>query len=486
MPLVEHEPDRLRAVEFVPFRAAIAAGVASLMSCHVLVPAFDETRPGTLSPAIVQGLMRDELGFDGLIFTDDMEMKAIAARMPVPDACVAAVAAGCDAVLVCSGNHDLQAATIEALIRAVENGELSYARVEQALARQRRAKERFLVPATEALGPDWAAAGDRGASGRGRPDGALRMSGALARPPALRHGDVVALVAPASPFDAEEFDAGVAELTTLGFNPEWHHDLFARLRYVAGPAATRAGDFLRAWQDPRVSALFAVRGGYGSAQIVLSLDPGTIRATPKALVGYSDLTTLLTWLVGHCGVVAFHGPTVAGRLGRGPDAYNRASLLAALTVAAPMGELTLEGAETFVAGEARGPVARRHADTTGRRHGHALRFDTVGRHDPVARGCRRAAVSPRPPRPAGARRGPVCDECAACCWARFPGATSPAASLTAREVLADLFADFPGPVVFGVRTGHVDGPALTLPLGVQARLVAGTVPRLVVEEAAVS
>ena len=153
LPLVEHEPDRLRAVEFVPFRAAIAADVASLMSCHVLVPAFDETRPGTLSPAIVQGLMRDELGFDGLIFTDDMEMKAIAARMPVPDACVAAVAAGCDAVLVCSGNHDLQAATIEALIRAVENGELPYARVEQALARQRRAKERFLLPAPRPSGP---------------------------------------------------------------------------------------------------------------------------------------------------------------------------------------------------------------------------------------------------------------------------------------------------------------------------------------------
>lgn len=144
LPLVEHEPDRLRAVEFVPFRAAIAADVASLMSCHVLVPAFDEERPGTLSPAIVQGLMRDELGFDGLIFTDDMEMKAIAARMPVPDACVAAIAAGCDAVLVCSGNHDLQAATIEALIRAVETGELPYARVEQALAHQRRAKLRFL------------------------------------------------------------------------------------------------------------------------------------------------------------------------------------------------------------------------------------------------------------------------------------------------------------------------------------------------------
>jgi beta-N-acetylhexosaminidase len=146
LPLVEHDPDRLRAVEFVPFRAAIAAGVASLMSCHVLVPAFDELRPGTLSPRIVQGLLRDELGFDGLVFTDDMEMKAIAARMPVPDACVAAVAAGCDAVLVCSGNHDLQVATLEALIRAVEVGDLPYSRVDQALARQRRAKERFLTP----------------------------------------------------------------------------------------------------------------------------------------------------------------------------------------------------------------------------------------------------------------------------------------------------------------------------------------------------
>ena len=153
LPLVEHEPDRLRAVEFVPFRAAIAAGVASLMSCHVLVPAFDETRPGTLSPVIVDGLLRDELGFDGLIFTDDMEMKAIAARMPVPDACVAAIAAGCDAVLVCSGNHDLQAATIEALIRAIERGELSYARVEQALAHQRRAKLRFLETAPARPGP---------------------------------------------------------------------------------------------------------------------------------------------------------------------------------------------------------------------------------------------------------------------------------------------------------------------------------------------
>jgi beta-N-acetylhexosaminidase len=145
LPVAGHEGARLRAIEFEPFRAAIKAGVASLMTCHVMVPAFDENQPATLSPTIVQGLLRGELGWQGLVFTDDMEMKAIAARMSVPDAAVRAVAAGCDVVLVCGGSQDLQAATLEALVHAVEQEELPLSRVEQALARQRAAKERFLA-----------------------------------------------------------------------------------------------------------------------------------------------------------------------------------------------------------------------------------------------------------------------------------------------------------------------------------------------------
>ena len=144
LPVVEHEPARLRAIEFEPFRAAMRAGVAALMTAHVVVPAFDEENPATLSKTLVQGILRDELGFDGLVFTDDMEMKAVAARMPVPQAAVQAIAAGCDAVLVCSGNHDLQIATLEAIIHAVEDETLPYRRVEQALAHQRAAKLRFL------------------------------------------------------------------------------------------------------------------------------------------------------------------------------------------------------------------------------------------------------------------------------------------------------------------------------------------------------
>jgi muramoyltetrapeptide carboxypeptidase len=311
------------------------------------------------------------------------------------------------------------------------------------------------------------------------------MSGTLRRPAAVRPGDVVALVAPASPFETEEFDAGVAELAALGFNPEWHHDLFARQRYVAGSAATRAADFLRAWQDPRVAAVFAVRGGYGSAQIVSSLDSGTIRATPKALVGYSDVTTLLTYVVGHCGMVAFHGPTVAGRLGRGPAAYDRASLLAAITVAAPMGELAFEGAETLIPGEVTGRLLggtlTQLAAAAGTPYGLAPWDDTLLLLEDVGERPYRLDRLVQQVRDAGLLR-----RVRGVLLGTFPRCDEPGGVVTAREVLADLFADFPGPVVYGVPTGHVDGPALTLPLGVQARLVAGATPRLVVDEAAVS
>jgi beta-N-acetylhexosaminidase len=145
LPVAEHEASRLREVEFEPFRAAVRADAASLMTCHVVVPAFDEENPATLSAPVVEGLLRGELGYRGLVFTDDMEMKAIAARMPVPEAAVRAVQAGCDVVLVCSGNHDLQLATLEALVHAVEQEVLPYRRVEEALGRQRAAKQRFLA-----------------------------------------------------------------------------------------------------------------------------------------------------------------------------------------------------------------------------------------------------------------------------------------------------------------------------------------------------
>jgi beta-N-acetylhexosaminidase len=150
LPLVEHPPDRLRRVELVPFRAAIAADVAFMMTGHVLVPSLDEQHPATLSRRIVHDLLRDELGFEGVIVGDDIEMKAIASRFTIPDAAVQAIAAGCDGVLVCSGNAETHVAVLEALVHAVEDGRLPRTRVEDALARHRRAKERFLATAASA------------------------------------------------------------------------------------------------------------------------------------------------------------------------------------------------------------------------------------------------------------------------------------------------------------------------------------------------
>jgi beta-N-acetylhexosaminidase len=159
LPLVEHPPERLREVEFKPFVAAIEAGVATIMT------ALDERRPATLSRRIVTEILRNELQYEGVILSDDLEMKAVAAAYAVPDAGVLAIDAGCDGVLICSGDHDTQAKALEALIHAVEDDRLRLSRVEDALKRQRRAKERFLTAAVAprpltgralrtALGPD--------------------------------------------------------------------------------------------------------------------------------------------------------------------------------------------------------------------------------------------------------------------------------------------------------------------------------------------
>ncbi|HEX6463369.1 MAG TPA: beta-N-acetylhexosaminidase [Vicinamibacterales bacterium] len=149
LPLVEHPPDRLEAVELVPFEAAIAAGVASIMTAHILVPSLDEENPATLSPSIVDRLLKQTLGYQGLVLSDDLEMKAISGRYGHSDATVRAIRAGCDAVLMCAPKPEEQMAALEAIIYAIERGELPLKRVEDALTRHRRVKERFLGRRTQ-------------------------------------------------------------------------------------------------------------------------------------------------------------------------------------------------------------------------------------------------------------------------------------------------------------------------------------------------
>lgn len=143
LPVVEHDERRLEAVEFVPFRHAVAADVAAVMTAHVHARALDRDRIASLSPIVVTEWLKEKLGFGGVVVSDDLGMKAVSATTPLPQATVASLTAGCDVVLLCNSTVDEQWQAIEAIIRAAEQNELSQKRIDDALARQRKVKERF-------------------------------------------------------------------------------------------------------------------------------------------------------------------------------------------------------------------------------------------------------------------------------------------------------------------------------------------------------
>ena len=142
LPVVAHAAERLHAVELAPFKAAIAAGVDAIMTAHVVFPAYesDPNTPATLSHSVLTGLLRDELGFEGVVFTDCLEMAAIAAGLGTVVGAVQSFVAGADIVLV-SHTYERQRDTVLALQAQFASGELSTARLEQSLARIARLKE---------------------------------------------------------------------------------------------------------------------------------------------------------------------------------------------------------------------------------------------------------------------------------------------------------------------------------------------------------
>ena len=146
LPVLDLPPDRFEAVDWVPFRAAIARSVAGVMVAHVLVPAFDEQEPASLSRAIVHEQLRERLGFGNLILTDDLSMKGCTGRHAEPEATVLAIAAGHDAALLCEPDHDAQAAALEALVHAYESDALPFAQLEASIARHARLKATYVAP----------------------------------------------------------------------------------------------------------------------------------------------------------------------------------------------------------------------------------------------------------------------------------------------------------------------------------------------------
>lgn len=128
-----------------PFKAALAAGVASVMPGHLLVREWDPDRPASLSPLLIDGLLRDTLGFRGVVVSDDLCMQAVAARWPMEELGVLTLLAGVDVMSVCRG-ADAQVAALEGVVRAVESERLPWTTLEAAAQRVRLLKERFVEP----------------------------------------------------------------------------------------------------------------------------------------------------------------------------------------------------------------------------------------------------------------------------------------------------------------------------------------------------
>lgn len=307
----------------------------------------------------------------------------------------------------------------------------------------------------------------------------------MVKPRALTTGDRLAVVAPASAFRRDEFDRGIEEIRRLGFEPVYDDSVFERKRYVAGPPEIRAAAIRAAFRDPSIAGVIGVRGGYGSAQVLPLLDRGEAREARKPFVGYSDVTSILTYLSIHCELVAFHGPMLAGRLGRGGEGYDASTFLGALTRAEPLGELGAPGVDVVRPGEASGPLyggtVTQLLSSLGTPfafsppQGCVLFLDEVGerpfRLDRMVTQLRQAGVLAR---------------AVAIVIGELPNCDEPSGDPTARAVMADLFADFPGPVLIGFPSGHTAGPALTLPFGVRCRVLSERAPRLVIEESAVA
>lgn len=307
----------------------------------------------------------------------------------------------------------------------------------------------------------------------------------MLKPRALRAGDRIAVISPASAFARDEFDRGVQEIRRLGFEPTWDDSVFAREAYVSGSPATRAAAFLKAWFDPSIAALIAVRGGYGSVHILPLLLPDELRRTPKAFIGYSDNTSLLTWLTCGCRMVAFHGPMLEKRLANGPAGYDRESFLRSLTSRAPIGELAPETLTMLQAGEAEGPI-----------YGGTLTqllasFSTPYAFDPPDGSILFVEdVNERPYKLdrmlTQLRLSGLLSRIRGIVFGEMRGCDEPGGKPCARDVIAGVMSGFSGPIVYGFPSGHTTGPCWTLPLGVRTRVITAGRPRLVIEEAAVT
>jgi muramoyltetrapeptide carboxypeptidase len=304
------------------------------------------------------------------------------------------------------------------------------------------------------------------------------------KPRAVRPGEVIGLCAPSGPIEADFVAAGIAELEGLGFRVLAPADLGRRTRFTAGSIETRVGEIHGLFANRDVRAIVCARGGAGALSLLPRLDPARIAADPKPFVGYSDVTALHLFL-GRLGLVTVHGP-MAGRT-LVPGHYHRESFLAALTGEGAPYASEADDLEILREGEGvgilRGGCLSLLAAAAGTPW--ALRPDAEGTilfFEDVSERPFRIDRMLAQLRLAGAFenvRGIVFGEMKGC-------GTAAGEDYTLQEVLLEALSGLDVPVAIGLSSGHVNGPNVSLPLGVRARLACGAEGLLEVLESAVA
>jgi muramoyltetrapeptide carboxypeptidase len=303
------------------------------------------------------------------------------------------------------------------------------------------------------------------------------------KPPILRSGDGIRVLSLASPVQEERLRAGCAELARLGYTPlvDWPSTL-AHNSFFAGSAENRVAALKQAFAESAARAIFCSRGGYGSNYLVdgLSLAPGPA----KILLGASDLTSLQIFLWQRFRWVTFYGPMVASNFDRGesaPHGYERCSLMRALTGATEGWTIDLQ-AKPLARGAAEGVLLGGCLTLVEASLGTPWELDTEGAvlvlEDRAMKPYQidRALMHLKH---AGKFRG-----IAGILLGDFPECEGPADGETAEEVARRILSPLGVPVVWGAPVGHSVRPALTLPLGIAARLVADDQTQLQVLEPA--
>lgn len=302
------------------------------------------------------------------------------------------------------------------------------------------------------------------------------MSRSLVKPAAVFPGARVAVVAPASNAKPERVELGLAALRKRGFDAAVAaHALGKEPQFFSGTASDRLDDLHRAFADPEISAIFCTRGGYGSNYLLEDMDLEVVRANPKPLFGYSDLTTMQTWFLDQVGLVGFHGPMVAADFYR-EDGVHGASCEAALSG----GMVTAgrdEGLRILKPGRAQGEVyggclsiltfalGTRFAPQT---EGKLLFIeDVAAKPYQIDRMLRQMLLAGKFDGATGLIFGEMLE-----CFS--PGTNADLLD----EVILRVFDWFDGPIAIGLRSGHVSHGNVTLPLGIEAELILEDEPAL--------